>query len=160
MPPKAGAPEQERRPTPPQTAEAQTVPVAVGAGQPGAALYAAACSSCHDSAQPQPFGGLDLRRSTALNADTPQNVVNMVLYGLPAAEGEPGAVMPGYHGAITADQLVELLDYLRGAFTDRPAWANARKVVDDTLSGATAPQIYSTDGVRRDPVVSDVRTSP
>jgi mono/diheme cytochrome c family protein len=141
-------------------AEAQTVPVTAEAEDPGALIYAAACSSCHDSGQPQPFGGLDLRRSTALHAETPQNVVNMVFYGLPAAEGEPGAVMAGYAGAISAEQMVALLDYMRATFTYRPAWTNTREIVDDTISGAIKPQIYSTDGVRRDPVIPDPRTTP
>jgi mono/diheme cytochrome c family protein len=153
----AEQPEQPR-PTPPQTSEAQIVPVAAGAEDAGALIYAAACSSCHDSGQPQPFGGLDLRRSTALHAETPQNVVNMVFYGLPAAEGEPGAVMAGYAGALSAEQMVALLDYMRAAFTDRPAWTNTREIVDDTISGAIKPTIYSTDGVRRDPVIPDPRT--
>jgi mono/diheme cytochrome c family protein len=144
--------------TPPQTAESQVVPVTPEGEDIGAAIYAGACSSCHDSGQPQPFGGLDLRRSTGLFGDGPQNIVNMVLYGLPAAEGEPGAVMPGYMGAISAEQLVALVDYLRSAFTDRPAWTNTREVVDATMAGTTAPQIYSTDGERRDPLTPEPRT--
>jgi mono/diheme cytochrome c family protein len=155
----AGTPEAPPA-TPPQTSEAQVVPVTAEAEDPGAMIYGAACSSCHDSGQPQPFGGLDLRRSTALHAETPQNVVNMVFYGLPAAEGEPGAVMAGYAGAISAEQMVALLDYMRATFTDRPAWTDTRQVADDTISGAIKPQIYSTDGVRRDPVIPDPRTTP
>lgn len=147
-------------PTPPQTAESQTVPVTPDTQDLGALIYAAACSSCHDSGRPQPFGGLDLKRSTALHAHTPQNVVNTVLYGLPAAEGEPGAMMPGYFGAIGPDQMVALLDYMRGAFTGEPAWTDTREVVEATMSGSISPQIYSTDGVRRQPVTPDPRTTP
>jgi mono/diheme cytochrome c family protein len=154
----AGA--EEPSPTPPQTAESQTVPITPDAQDLGALIYAAACSSCHDSGRPQPFGGLDLKRSTALHAQTPQNTVNMVLYGLPAADGEPGAMMPGYFGAISPDQMVALLDYMRSAFTGEPAWTDTREVVDATMSGSIRPQIYSTDGVRRDPVTPDPRTTP
>jgi mono/diheme cytochrome c family protein len=145
---------------PPQTAESQVVPVTSETQDPGAMIYAAACSSCHASGQPQPFGGLDLRRSTALFADSPQNLINMIFYGLPAAEGEPGPVMPGYAGAISAEQMAALTDYLRSSFTDRPAWTNTREIVDDTIAGTTRPQIYSTDGVRRDPVTPEPRTTP
>ncbi len=152
------AAESEAPAAPPQTAESQVVPAAATGQDVGAALYAAACSSCHASGQPQPFGGLDLRRSTALFADSPQNLINMIFYGLPAAEGEPGPVMPGYAGAISAEQLVALVDYLRGAYTDRPAWTDTREIVDATMAGTTTAQIYSTDGVRRDPVVPEPRT--
>ena len=154
----AGEAAEQQAPAPPQTAEAQVVPVTPEAEDVGAAIYAAACSSCHDSGQPQPFGGLDLRRSTGLFGDGPQNLINLVLYGLPAAEGEPGAVMPGYAGAISAEQLVALVDYLRSAFTDRPAWTNTRAIVEATMAGTTMVEIYSTDGMRRDPVAPEPRT--
>jgi hypothetical protein len=67
--------------------------------------------------------------------------------------------MPGYAGSIDAEQLVALLDYIRTTFSDQPAWANAREIVEDTLSGATEPIIYSTDGVRRVPLAVAPRTA-
>lgn len=116
----------------------------------GALIYATACSSCHESGRPPPFGGIDFHKSTAIHADSPQNIVNMVLFGLPAAEGRTGAVMPGFAGALNHDDMVALLDYLRATYGDgKPAWSNASQVVADTLSGKTPVKIYGQDGVQR-----------
>ena len=132
-------------------AEAKEVPPAKP-GDRGGAIYEAACDGCHQSRRPQPFSGLDLRKSTAVHADNPQNIVNMVLFGLPAPEGQPGPIMPGYAGTLSEADLVALLDYLRTALAEKPPWASARTIVANTMTGATRPAIYSSDGVRRAPV--------
>ena len=129
-------------------------------GDRGGAIYEAACDGCHQSRRPQPFAGIDLRKSTAVHADNPQNIVNMVLFGLPAAEGEPGPIMPGYAGTLSEADLVALLDYLRTAVADKPPWINARTIVANTMNGATRPAIYSSDGVRRAPVAGLPEKTP
>jgi mono/diheme cytochrome c family protein len=126
----------------------------------GAAIYAAACSSCHESGRPQPFGGLDFHDSTAVNADNPQNIINMVLYGLPATDSRKAGIMPGFAGALDQDQIVALLNYLRANFTDKPAWENAATLVADTLSGKTRVKTFSADGVERMPGAGNARTTP
>lgn len=127
----------------------------------GALIYATACSSCHESGRPSPFGGLDFKKSTAIHADSPQNIINMVLYGLPAAAGRTGATMPGFAGTLSEDDLVALLNYLRASFGDgKPAWADARSLVADTLSGKTAVKLYGQDGVRRALPAPQAGTSP
>jgi mono/diheme cytochrome c family protein len=160
--PITAAPPLAGQPAPaPQSGDSQAVPALVEASADvGQAIYAGACSSCHEGGRPQPFGGLDFHLSTAVHADNPQNIVNMVLFGLPASEGQTGAIMPGYNGAMTQDQIVALLNYLRSHFTDKPAWSNATQIVADTLSGKTQPGIYSADGVRRAPLTGSARTTP
>ena len=69
-------------------------------GDRGAAIYAGACATCHESGRPLPFGGLDFALSTAVNAPNPQNIVNVTLFGLPAADGEASSVMPGFAGVL------------------------------------------------------------
>lgn len=138
-----------------QSGDSLAVPQPItDSGHAGAAIYAAACSTCHAAGRPQPYGGLDLKLSTALHADSPQNIVNMVLYGLPAAAGQPTPIMPGFEGTLGAEQMVALLGYLRSEFTDEPAWSNAQEVVADTMGGETEAIIYSTDGQRRTPMAS------
>jgi mono/diheme cytochrome c family protein len=118
----------------------------------GALIYAAACSSCHEAGRPPPFGGIDFHKSTAVHAANPQNIINMVLYGLPGSEGRTGALMPGFAGTLSQDDLVALLNYLRATFGDgKPAWANASALVADTLSGKTPVKLYSQDGIERSP---------
>ncbi len=128
----------------------------------GAAIYAAACSSCHDSGRGPPFGGIDFHKSTAVNADSPQNIINMVLYGLPAAEGRTGATMPGFAGSISHDDLTALLAYLRATYANgKPAWSNADRLVADTMSGKTVVKLYGQDGVQRAiPGAASQRTTP
>jgi mono/diheme cytochrome c family protein len=91
--------------------------------QPGGMIYAFACATCHESGRPLPFGGIDLSLSTAMQGPNPRNVINVVLAGLPAAaDGEMGPIMPGFAGAMTDQQLANLLEYLRSRFSDRPPW--------------------------------------
>jgi mono/diheme cytochrome c family protein len=143
-----------------QSGDSLVAPVSVDAAAgTGGAIFAAACSSCHEAGRPQPFGGLDLKLSTAVHADSPQNIINMVLFGLPAASGQTSPIMPGYAGAMNEDQIVELLDYLRSQFGGKPAWSQARQMVADTISGKTQPTIYSSDGVRRAPLTGSPETA-
>jgi mono/diheme cytochrome c family protein len=79
--------------------DSQTVPTSDAPQDAGAAIYVAACASCHDAGRPLPFGALDFALSTAVNAANPQNIVNVTLYGLPPADGEASAVMPAFAGS-------------------------------------------------------------
>jgi mono/diheme cytochrome c family protein len=115
----------------------------------GAVIYATACSGCHESGRGSPFGGIDFHKSTAIHADNPQNIVNMTLYGLPAAESRTFGMMPGFAGTLSQDDMVALLGYLRATFSDKPAWDNAAEIVSDTMSGKTVVKLYSHDGVQR-----------
>jgi len=142
-----------------QSGDSQTVAPAT-ADNPGALIYAGACATCHESGRPQPYGGLDLHKSTAVHSTNPQNIVNMVLFGIPASDGQAAPIMPGFAGVLDEAQVISLLNYLRETFTDQPAWENAQQIVADTVGGTTQPTIYSADGLRRSPVADIPRTSP
>jgi mono/diheme cytochrome c family protein len=134
----------------PASAGAQIAPVAsVDAMGAGDVIYAAACSTCHESRRPPPFGGMDLRLSSALNAPTPQNAINVALFGIPAAEGSPSAIMPGLAASLTDSQITELLAYLRSHFTQKPAWNGVADLVANTRSGARQVTVRSPDGVEQ-----------
>ncbi|WP_102960386.1 c-type cytochrome [Mangrovicella endophytica] len=126
-----------------QTAGSQTVPVSATPENAGAAIYAAACSTCHDAGRPVPYGGLPLRLSTAMYGDTPANPINVILYGLPAPEGEKGPIMPGFAGVLDDDKMAALLAYMRSTFSDRPAWPDPRKLTADIRAGHEATDIRS-----------------
>jgi len=123
--------------TKPAAAESQTVGWA--AGEPrrsgGAEIYAAACANCHESGRPVPFGGLNLALSTAINGPHAQNVANVVLTGLPPAEGRRSPIMPGFAGALNDRQLVDLLAFLRARFSVEPPWHDLENQVREARRG-------------------------
>jgi mono/diheme cytochrome c family protein len=87
----------------------------------GNAVYDGACADCHNRGRAQEGGALELPLGTALTIPTPRNLAYIIRDGIVPREGERGGWMPGYAGALTDDQLVALLNYLR-ALSGQPAW--------------------------------------
>ena len=105
----------------------------------------------------QPYGGLDLRLSTAVQAPDPTNIVNVVLYGLPPAEGERSPIMPGFGAAMSDAQLEGLLAYLRSAFTTEPPWSNLTALITRQRTSAVA--LHPTDGALQTPAQPNQRVT-
>jgi mono/diheme cytochrome c family protein len=99
--------------------------------QLGAAIYASACASCHGGDRPPPFGGLDFALSTAINAPSPRNIVNVTLHGLHGPAGDASPIMPGFAAALSDAQLESLLGYLRARFSDKPEWPDVTDEIDE-----------------------------
>ncbi|HEX2528876.1 MAG TPA: cytochrome c [Geminicoccus sp.] len=142
-----------------QSADSLAVPATAASDDVGAAVYASACAICHESGRPLPFGGLDLHLSTAVNGPNPQNIINVTLFGLPASEGEAAPVMPGFAGTLSQQQLVALMNHLRGSFSEQPAWTDVEERVARTLSGEQPVSIYTSDGMQHAPATG-MRTKP
>ena len=119
------------------------------AAMPGAALYGGACARCHSGGRPVPFGGLDLTLSTAIQAHNPQNIANVVLNGIPPAEGERSPIMPAFGAALSDQQTADLLAYLRARFSDKPAWSGLDQVARTARASAT--KTYRADGAQNAP---------
>lgn len=134
------------------TADSHATPVAGSASDRGAAIYAAACASCHDGRRGLPFGGLNFALSTAVNAPNPQNIINVTLFGLPPADGEASSVMPAFAGALDDGAMAELLAYMRERFSDQPAWVALAEQVRRTRAGEYPVSIRPADGIERAPV--------
>jgi mono/diheme cytochrome c family protein len=126
----------------------------------GAMIYRTACAICHESGRPLPFGGMDLALSTAMQGPDPVNVINVVLAGLPAAEGERSPIMPGFAGTMTEAQLTALMTHLRKRFSAKPAWADVARRVRDSVSGTRHFAIYPTHGVTSVPPDASQREKP
>jgi mono/diheme cytochrome c family protein len=149
----AGAPAQAR-------AEANVVRTdikspAVQPGTPGASIYQAACATCHEPNRPLPYNGIDLRLSTALSAPDPRNAANVVLSGIRPLSGERSPIMPGFANSMTDDQIVVLLNYLRGRFSTQPAWSGVEQIVRDarrneTVSLQTSPSGAGASSMQRE----------
>jgi mono/diheme cytochrome c family protein len=123
----------------------------------GAAIYAAACASCHEGKRPLPFGGVNLALSTALGSPDPRNVANIVLAGVRPIEGERSPIMPGFASSMDDGQIAELLNYLRARFGNQPAWSGVEKTVADArrtqiaqAQTSPAPQNAPVEPTQRD----------
>jgi mono/diheme cytochrome c family protein len=117
----------------------------------GAAIYRAACATCHESRRSLPFGGLPFDLSTAVNAPDPQNIINVVMFGLPPADGALSAVMPAFGNSLNDADIVALLNHLRRTFTRQPDWSGLDSQVADTRSGAHYVRVRPSDGIERGP---------
>jgi mono/diheme cytochrome c family protein len=104
-------------------------------GGPGAAIYAAACATCHDAGRPPPYGGIDLALSTGPSGPNARNVIDVILWGLPAEDEQRRPIMPGFAGTLNDRQLVDLLAYVRARFSDKPAWTDVDKDIREVRAG-------------------------
>jgi mono/diheme cytochrome c family protein len=147
------APDRKREERP---AEATVVAPAQGEAK-GAAIYAAACGTCHESGRQPPYGGIDLSLSTAVSASDPRNLTNILLSGVRPVEGERSPIMPGFADSMSDAQIALLLNYLRSHFSRQPAWTDIEKTVEDARRSQTAylqtvaePRHSPTDPAQRD----------
>jgi mono/diheme cytochrome c family protein len=121
----------------------------------GQSLYEDACANCHESGRALPFGALNLKFSTAIHAPNPQNMINIVDFGLPAPDGAAGPIMPGFAGVLDDGQLGVLLNYLRERFGAALAWQNVVGMVAATRSGRPLVTVYRADGTSATAVIAD-----
>lgn len=117
-----------------------------------AAIYSSVCSPCHDSGQPLPFGGLNFALSTAVDAPSPQNIINVTLFGLPPHDSQPSSMMPAYRSILNDRQMVDLLTYLRQQYSTQPMWNDLPGLVSRTRSGEHPVVVLPADGIERSPV--------
>ncbi|WP_237355785.1 cytochrome c [Xanthobacter sp. YC-JY1] len=116
-------------------AAAMALPTDASAGR---RVFAAACAACHQAGRPLPLGGVDLALSTAVAAETPRNLLNLILRGVPAADGVAAPIMPPF-AAMDDTALTALLDYLRRDIAARPAWLDLAAAIT-AARRAAAPQ--------------------
>jgi nicotinate dehydrogenase subunit B len=90
----------------------------------GARLYQGACAVCHQVGGPALFGS---RPSLALNSNlhsaAPDNLIRVILDGIPAPASSDLGYMPGFKDSMSNEQVAELVSYLRQQFApDKPPW--------------------------------------
>jgi mono/diheme cytochrome c family protein len=139
-------------------AQAKAGPTTVSGGaadsrmdSPGAAIYASACATCHETGRAPPYGGINLRLSTAISDPDPRNLANIVLSGVAPVAGERSPIMPAFASSMNDAQIASLLNYLRSRFGSRPAWTGIEKTVKDARATETASLQPSTGGAGRAP---------
>lgn len=116
---------------------------AANADGTGAAIYAAACATCHETMRSVPYGGVNLRLSSEINAPDARNATNSILGGLRPVPGERSPIMPPFASSMSDEQLVALLKYLRSRFSDRPAWTGLEQIVAEARNIQIAAQKIS-----------------
>jgi mono/diheme cytochrome c family protein len=127
----------------PQSGGSQTIAAAVTDNDVGAKIYANACSSCHESGRPVPYGGMNLSFSSAISADTPRNLLNLLLAGIPAGEGTRGPIMPGFAATLTDTQIIALAKYLRATFSRHEAWPDIAAPLREARAATLASNTHA-----------------
>jgi mono/diheme cytochrome c family protein len=98
----------------------------------GARIYRSLCLPCHDGRAALPFGGVELDLSLGVHGESPRNLVNVVLHGLPPAEGKTTPMMPGYAGALDDAQVEALVQWLRANLAGKPHWSDVRRLIAES----------------------------
>jgi mono/diheme cytochrome c family protein len=127
--------------------------------QTGAAIFAAACASCHEGGRAVPYGGVNLALSTALSSADPRNAVNIVLSGVRPVDGERSPIMPGFADSMNDQQIVALLQFLRGHFSNQPPWTGVEKAVEDARRTQTV-FLQTSPGPANAPAEATQRDKP
>jgi mono/diheme cytochrome c family protein len=130
---------------------------ASGTNESGAAIYAAACATCHETTRPLPYGGVNLGLSTAISSPDARNAANIVLSGVRPVEGERSPIMPGFAASMDDGQIAALLNFLRTRFSNQPAWTGVEKTLADArttqtvfLQTSAGPHNAPADPAQRD----------
>jgi mono/diheme cytochrome c family protein len=125
----------------------------------GAAIYAAACATCHETGRALPYGGVNLALSTAVNDPDPRNLANIVLSGVRPVEGERSPIMPGFASSMNDGQITALLNYLRARFSNQPAWTGVEQTVETARRTQTV-FLQTSPGPRNAPADATQRDKP
>lgn len=91
---------------------------------PGGKLYAGACAACHAQDGPTLFG---VRPALALNTNVhaarPDNLIRVILDGIPAPAAVDLGDMPAFRDSLNDGQIADLVRYIRSTFAPgAPAW--------------------------------------
>ncbi|MFM0553627.1 c-type cytochrome [Paraburkholderia sediminicola] len=99
----------------------------------GSIIFAGACAACHGMASPmQSIGNRpSLSLSTAVNADGPRNVIQMMLNGIAWHQTTSVNYMPAFEADFSNEQLADIAAYVRSNFSHRPEWPDVSKTVSE-----------------------------
>jgi mono/diheme cytochrome c family protein len=146
---KAPAPERVARAK--QLLEDQRPPPQAG-NDPGGIIYQTTCAGCHGGRGKIPWNGIALKLSTGLSGESPRNLINVILHGLPAAPGgETTPVMPNYKGAFDDAQVEALVVWLRANLTNQPPWKDVAKMIDESKEMTPDMLLFPPGGAGTEP---------
>ncbi|MRW92908.1 c-type cytochrome [Duganella sp. FT80W] len=90
----------------------------------GAALFAGACAGCHSPEAPMmSMGGRpSLGLSSAVTSDRPDNLIQIVLNGVPWKDSHHSTFMPPFAASLSDAQIALIAAYVRADIGQRAAW--------------------------------------
>ncbi|WP_354682926.1 c-type cytochrome [Cupriavidus necator] len=112
--------------------EQRSAQAALTLNGPGERLYQSACAVCHQSEQGIAQFGVkpSLALNTNLHSKLPDNVIQVLLQGMPAPPNSELGAMPAYADTFDDRQIAQLAQYLRARFApDQPAWQDLENTV-------------------------------
>ncbi|MFS8975955.1 c-type cytochrome [Cupriavidus necator] len=112
--------------------EQRSAQAALTLNGPGERLYQSACAVCHQSDQGIAQFGVkpSLALNTNLHSKLPDNVIQVLLQGMPAPPNSELGAMPAYADTLDNRQIAQLAQYLRARFApDQPAWQELENTV-------------------------------
>ena len=120
--------------------------------QDGAAIYETVCLGCHRGREGPPWDGIALPLSTGLTGESPRNLINVILHGLPPApNGETAPMMPGYLGALSDAQVESVVTWMRANLTDQPPWRDVPKLIAESQRMTQETLLFPPGGTGADP---------
>ncbi|MDQ0621917.1 MULTISPECIES: c-type cytochrome [Paraburkholderia] len=114
------------------TPAASTTPAAGSPeAQRGVMLFAASCAQCHGPAAPMQSIGErpTLAFSTAVNAATPRNAIQMMLSGNGWHGEDSMNYMPAFDHIYNDQQIADVATYIRSAYSRRGPWTDVEAAV-------------------------------
>src|SRR5579872_2710289 len=111
--------------------ESATAVNIVPASPIGRRLYEGACAVCHAVGGPPLFGSRpSLALNTNLHADTPDNLIQVILHGIASPVSSDLGYMPAFKDSLSDDHVAELVSFLRQQFApQKPAWTGVRDAI-------------------------------
>jgi mono/diheme cytochrome c family protein len=104
------------------------------------AIYRGACANCHnDRNDVGPSKAISLSLSSAVRQSSSANTVRVMLRGIQARSGMPGAYMPAFDGILTDNQIALVAEYARARYTTQPQWTDAPKEISKARQEGSGP---------------------
>jgi mono/diheme cytochrome c family protein len=103
----------------------------------GEKLFFDQCADCHKArvAEQQPAS---LGLTPTVTAPDARNIADIIIHGIQPPEGASQRSMPGQDIAITNEEMVDLINFVRWRFTDLPAWTDVAQAVADKRERPTS----------------------
>ena len=98
---------------------------------PGAALFEGACASCHGSAAPMRTieSRPALVKTSAVTADSPRNLIQTILQGIPMSGAASSHYMPAFADSLDDTHLAAIAEYLRNESCPTRPWTDLDKTI-------------------------------